>query len=95
MHKKGFSTNNINSNQGLNIDYQLDEEFVKVLGMIEQRYINFNRHIQIRIEKWVEKLLLCDSNTLYRKRRNQYIKLLLEMVYRDNICAIFMKMPPS
>lgn len=42
------------------LDEKLDEQFVRLLTNIENRYLIFNRHIQIRIEKWVEKLLHYD-----------------------------------
>jgi hypothetical protein len=72
----------------------LDEEFVRLLTIIEAKYYIFNRHIQIRIEKWVEKLLECDQTIQCRKTRNQYISLLYEMVLNGEIKGIFLKMPP-
>lgn len=32
---------------------KLDRQFVTLLSRIEDKYLKFNRHIQIRIEKWV------------------------------------------
>lgn len=49
---------------------------MKILTKIEANYLVFNRHTQIRIEKWVEKLLQCDENTIWRKSRNNYLALL-------------------
>lgn len=65
------------------------------MSKIEEKYIIFNKHIQIRIEKWVEKLLQCDQNTYWRKCRNNYISLLYEMVSRGKISGVFLKMPPE
>lgn len=39
---------------------RLDEDFMIMLTQIEDQYRKFNRHIQIRIEKWVELLVQCD-----------------------------------
>ena len=74
---------------------KLDQEFVFMLTHIEQVYYKFNRHIQIRIEKWVEMLVHCDENLVWKKSRNLYIELLFEMVSRNWIGAMFLKMPPS
>ena len=66
-----------------------------MLTQIEDQYRKFNRHIQIRIEKWVELLVQCDENLLWKKSRNLYIELLYEMVERDWVGAMFLRMPPA
>lgn len=68
---------------------------MKILTKIERKYLIFNRHVQIRIEKWVEKLLRYDENTVWRRIRNNYITVLYEMVNRKKIEGIFLRMPPE
>ena len=68
---------------------------MKILTNIERKYLIFNRHVQIRIEKWVEKLLRYDENTVWRRIRNNYITVLYEMVNRKKIEGIFLRMPPE
>ena len=76
------------------IEKELDEEFVLMLAHIEAEYEKFNKHIQIRIEKWVEKLVSCDENLIWKRNRNNYIKILAEMVEANWVGIMFSKMPP-
>ena len=73
---------------------KLDSQFVAMLTKIEEKYLKFNRHIQIRIEKWVQELVQCDGNLVWKKSRNMYLQLLEEMVDRNWVGAMFIKMPP-
>ena len=74
---------------------QLNEDFVNILQKIEKKLCFFSKHQQIRIEKWVEKLIQQDETYQWQKNRNNYMMLLEAMVQNGKIQDPFDKMPPS
>jgi hypothetical protein len=73
----------------------MDDQFVKYVEEIEKHYINLPKLQRIRIEKWVEKLISIGSNTVFRKHRNAYAKLLLSMVLKRSLSEPFTTLPPD
>ena len=41
---------------------------------VEQYYIDLERRLQIRVEKWIEKLTLTGFNSVWKKHRNAYVR---------------------
>lgn len=72
----------------------LDRLFVSYLKEIERSYIGFPKQIRIRIEKWITKLANVGRNPVWRKNRNNYAKLLLNMVVIKSLTEPF-HIPPS
>ncbi len=73
----------------------MDSTFVKYIEEIEKLYIHLPKSQRVRIEKWVEKLVSIGSNVVWRKHRNAYTKLLLNMVISKNISEPFNSLPPE
>ena len=57
--------------------------------------MNLSKHLQIRIELWVGKLLENDDNVTWKKSRNNYIRLMEEMVLSGDVGDPFNKIPPK
>ncbi|ETV74371.1 hypothetical protein, variant [Aphanomyces astaci] len=73
---------------------QLDDELVCILMEIERGYLDFPRPLQIRIEKWVDKISQPIVHLQWKKNANYYAILLLDMVRRGVFRAPFDKTPP-
>lgn len=73
----------------------LDHSFLKYLKEIEQCYITFPKALRIRIEKWISKLSSVGQNPVWRKNRNKYAKLLLNMVAIKTLSEPFHTLPPE
>jgi hypothetical protein len=69
--------------------------FVDCLREIERSYLNLPKQLRIRVEKWVEKLVITGNNEVWRKHRNAYAKLLLSMVISRNLSDPFHILPPD
>lgn len=74
------------------VNAKLDEEFVYYMLQIESRYASFNKHEKIRIEQWVrprliqaKKLCQVTANVVWKKNRNLYAMLLLDMVLKERL----------
>mmetsp|Transcript_29435 Transcript_29435/g.52709 ORF Transcript_29435/g.52709 Transcript_29435/m.52709 type:complete len:281 (-) Transcript_29435:25-867(-) len=74
---------------------KLDDEFIKHMTEIEAVYVDFNKHEKIRVEQWSKKLCQVTVNPVWKKNRNAYAKLLLEMVHKKVLSDPFSKVPPS
>jgi hypothetical protein len=73
----------------------MDDQFAKYVEEIEKHYINLPKLQRIHIEKWVEKLISIGNNTVFRKHRNAYTKLLLSMVLKRSLSEPFTMLPPD
>lgn len=73
----------------------IDEEFIKYMLEIEQKYVHFKKHDKIRIEQWTKKLCQVTSNPIWKKNRNLYAKLLLQNVLSRSLNDPFNKGPPE
>jgi hypothetical protein len=70
--------------------------FLDCLKEIRNSYVEFNKPLRLRIEKWVEKLSMANSkNITWRRHRNAYAKLLLGMIVEKNLTDPFHQMPPD
>lgn len=72
-----------------------DEEFVKNMLEVEQKYGCLAKHEKIRVELWSRKLCEITKNTTWKQTRNLYSSLLLKMVLRGQISEPFDKVPPE
>jgi len=58
-------------------------------------YNNTNRHLKIRVEKWLSYLDKTRTNKVWLKSRNMYIKMLNLMCYCECVLAPFNVLPPE
>lgn len=58
----------------------LDRSFFSYLKEIQRSYVALSKPQRIRVEKWVEKLSGTGGNTTWRRNRNMYVKVLLNMI---------------
>lgn len=72
-----------------------DRAFLSICHECERYYIELDRGLQIRVEKWIEKLSLTGFNSVWKKHRNAYAKLLLHMILNKRFQEPFHKMPPE
>jgi hypothetical protein len=73
----------------------LDNSFVSFLRELEKTYLFLDKALRLRTERWIEKLAMAGSNTVWRKHRNAYTRLLLGMVIKKNLEAPFDRAPPE
>ena len=84
---------------------KLDSEFAATMigifpSEIEQLFEKFPKHEKIRIQQWVhpkqsKKLCQVTTNLAWKRNRNTYADILLEMVYNTNLEPPFNKIPPE
>ncbi|OQR95430.1 hypothetical protein THRCLA_07868, partial [Thraustotheca clavata] len=73
----------------------LDDELVCILMEIERIYLHYPKHVQIRIERWVEKVTEPIVNVQWKRNANLYAMLLLEMTRTGNFRPPFDHNPPT
>lgn len=73
----------------------LERPFLNCLTEIERTYIPLPKHIRIRVEKWIEKLIATGDNQIWKRHRNSYAKLLLSMVINKTFSDPFDSLPPE
>ena len=73
----------------------LDEVFNTCLLEIDEQKLRFRKHEKIRIDQWVKKLKQVTTNPVWKRNRNLYADLLLEMIYNNNLEAPFSQIPPD
>lgn len=73
---------------------EIDRRFLSMLHEIE-RYYRELRHksYHIRVEKWVEKLAATGGNMCWKRHRNSYTRLLLNMVLNKDFGEPFHRLP--
>ena len=74
---------------------QMESTFLKCLREIELAYVHLPKILRIRVEKWVEKLAGTGNNPTWRKHRNAFARLLLNMVVTRNLSEPFNVLPPE
>lgn len=73
-----------------------DEVFVQHLVDIEPLHARLPRGLAIRVARWVEKLSSEPATTdAWRRNRNLYSALLLQMLREDNLDEPFHQIPPA
>lgn len=72
-----------------------DRAFLSICHECERYYVELEKGLQIRVEKWIEKLCLTGFNTVWKKHRNAYAKLLLHMILNKKFQDPFHRMPPE
>ena len=70
-------------------DYNIDRAFFHCLKEIEISYTVLPKILRLRIEKWVEKFITVGHNTVWKKNRNMYAKLLLSMIISKSLTDPF------
>lgn len=73
----------------------LDTAFLTCLKEIEVSYVSFPKSIRLRIERWVEKLVVVGQNIIWKKHRNMYARLLLGMILSKTFSDPFDINPPD
>lgn len=73
----------------------MDRAFLKYLTEIEKAYLVLPKALRIRVEAWVEKLASTGSNNVWKKHRNAYARLLLNMVFNRCLEDPFHVKPPD
>jgi hypothetical protein len=74
----------------------LDRSFLVIIKEIERGYHMLSKQNRLRIEKWIEKLVSSGGqNYVWRKNRNEYVKLLLHMVVSKRLSEPFHIFPPD
>lgn len=73
----------------------MDRTFAQCLSEIEKSYLVLPKPIRIRIERWIEKLASTGNNPVWKRDRNEYAKLLLNMITARRLEAPFNCMPPE
>ncbi|KDO26308.1 hypothetical protein SPRG_20604 [Saprolegnia parasitica CBS 223.65] len=72
----------------------LDDELVCLLMEIERIYLQHPRHLQIRIERWVDKISEPILNVQWKRSANDHALLLLEMTRSGVFRTPFDRNPP-
>lgn len=70
-------------------EQNIDRAFFHCLKEIEISYTSLPKILRLRIEKWVEKFTTVGFNTVWKKNRNMYAKLLLSMIISKNLTDPF------
>lgn len=83
------------SSSASNVYDNLELTFAKCLREIEKSYKILTKPLRIRVEKWVEKLVVSGSNGQWRKHRNAYARLLLNMIIAQKMTEPFHTQPPD
>lgn len=74
----------------------MDKPFAECIKEIESNYVSFPKASRIRIEKWVEKLVISsDANPKWRRHRDLYARYLLSMVISKRLDEPFSQLPPD
>lgn len=74
---------------------ETDRAFLSICHECERYYTELDKGLQIRVEKWIEKLCLTGFNSVWKKHRNAYAKLLLHMILNKKFQEPFHRMPPE
>ena len=74
---------------------KLDGEFAATMIEIEQLYEKFPKQDKIRIQQWSKKLCQVASNPAWKRNRNLYAEILLDMIYNSNLEEPFSRIPPE
>ena len=69
--------------------------FFSMCHEVERYYVDLERSPQIRVEKWVEKLTLTGLNSVWKKHRNAYMRLMLTMILKKEFTEPFNHLPPD
>ena len=70
-----------------------NSNFISCLKEIQRTYVSLPKTLRLRVEHWVEKLSLTGGNMTWRKDRDMYTKMLLNMVLAKKLEAPFDKSP--
>jgi len=81
--------------KNINMEDTLDRTFMDALKEIELNYISLSKPLRLRIEKWIEKLCTVSGVNTWRKERNIYARLLLNMILRRQLTEPFHQYPPD
>jgi hypothetical protein len=73
----------------------LESTFMKCLREIEKAYLVLPKVHRIRVEKWIEKLVITGNNPTWRKHRNAFARLLLNQVIAKHLSEPFNVLPPD
>ena len=70
---------------------EFDKEFVQLLIEIDKRHPNLDKYSKLKVENWVKKLCQVTNNREWKKNRNLYSILLLDMILNNKFELPFSK----
>lgn len=70
-------------------EQNIDRAFFHCLKEIEISYTSLPKILRLRIEKWVEKFITVGFNSVWKRNRNMYAKLLLSMIISQSLSDPF------
>lgn len=77
------------------IDRELDEEFIKVIIIIQNGFDMMSKHDKVKTQSWIAKLAKITMNQEAKQSRNLYVGQLFECIMSKRLVAPFDKNPPS
>lgn len=72
---------------------RLDEQFIEIMKEVEKCYDDMSRHDKVKIEHWTKKLCEITMNVAWKRNRNDYAALLLDMMWSGHLGEPFDKLP--
>lgn len=72
-----------------------DTEYIMIIKEIENRLDTLRKHDRIRLIAWIKKLSLITSNMMWKKNRNLYAFLMLDMLINSKFEEPLDKFPPE
>ena len=74
---------------------QYQEEYCELKNHILHKLHLLNKHDKIRVNQWLQKLDIATNNDLWKKNKNLYMKILLQMVIHQQLIKTFSQAPPE
>ena len=74
---------------------QYQEEYCELKNHILHKLHLLNKHDKIRVNQWLQKLDIATNNDLWKKNKNLYMKILLQMVIHQQLIKPFSQAPPE
>lgn len=72
-----------------------DQEYVMILSEIDTRLNTLRKHDRVRIVAWIKKLNMITTNKMWKKNRNLYSFLILDMILKNEFEEPINKFPPE
>lgn len=70
----------------------IEDEFIKLMVLIQATIHKLDNHMSIRVERWIEKLAR-EANPAKKANRNRYIKLLYSQIIQGRLVEPFDALP--
>ena len=76
-------------------DDVFDQEYVMILSEIDNRMNTLRKHDRVRIISWIKKLNMITTNKMWKKNRNLYSFVILDMMLKNEFDNPISKFPPE